>query len=64
MLRSNYFLHGSYSRIIRRFINFFQIIDGIFSPAYNINSIYDFVTGHAKEGHNIIYFKYTEPVTS
>ena len=60
MLRSNYFLPESLSRTISGFGYFFQIIDGIFSLVYNINSIDNFVVGHATEGHNIIYFKYSE----
>ena len=64
MLRPNYFLLLPLSRTISAFGYFFQIIDGIFSLIYNIRSIYDFVIGHATEGHNIIYFKYSEPGTS
>jgi hypothetical protein len=60
MLRPNYFLPESLSRTISGFGYFFQIIDGIFSLVYNINSIDNFVVCHATEGHNIIYFMYTE----
>jgi hypothetical protein len=64
MPEPNYFLPESLSRTIWRCEYFFQIIDGIFSLVYNRSSIDNFVVGHATEGHNIIYFKYTEYDTS